>query len=89
MANSKPHTPAFGVDRDRLVEGLQALSKRVCGYMRQPCDCKYGIREQRESEKSGCPEAALAAHLISMLTKREYDRLIKKAKVSVWKGETI
>lgn len=73
--------PSNYVERDALAEGLRNLAGRSCGYTGRSCDCKYGCppRGVHGSEQTGCPEAASAAVLVSCLTKKEYERLVKKA----------
>lgn len=52
----------FGIEDDRLIEGLEALRDRLCCYMGDTCDCKYGINAETRSgsEQTGCPEIRLA-----------------------------
>lgn len=51
----------FGVDREKLIESLEALRKTVCAYGPDAdrCDCKFGISytgRRNSTEQTGCPE---------------------------------
>ena len=73
--------------RDGLIAALKAVRKhRVCGYMGDRCDCKYGFTEapdgsrpQCGSEDTGCPELYEAIGLLSALSQADFDRLFIKA----------
>lgn len=74
----------FGADQSELVAGLQRVGDRICHYgplgtWPRRCDCKYGATSQ--GEDSGCPEVALAANLINVMSPAEFARLAKRAKV--------
>lgn len=48
----------FGVNDERLIEGLEAIRKRLCVYPGPTCDCKFGA--SGKGEQTGCPEVRQA-----------------------------
>ena len=48
-------------DREEAIEFVKFIRKnRICGYVGNRCDCKYGIEPESSNkfggEKTGCPE---------------------------------
>lgn len=68
----KPWEPSYGgcaeyvTDRVGLAHALEAVRRRVCAYMGESCDCKYGLttekQERQSSERTGCPELRELTH---------------------------
>lgn len=63
-------------DKDKVVEALEKLRKSICGYMQQPCDCKYGYDGPNVGEKTGCCELSVARDIIRFLTDKEYKEIV-------------
>ncbi len=70
--------------RDSLVEALEAVRLRTCGYSdgkkaAQRCDCKFGLTiSRRGSEQNGCPELRFVLALLESLSEKEYEILSKR-----------
>lgn len=77
---------SFGIKKEFLVRNLSKISKSVCCYMGDSCDCKYlsGESEVGRGETTGCPETKLAAAIINGMTDEEYERFLKKAKFIIF-----
>lgn len=80
----------FTVSKEEIIEGLRLLRISVCGYANglhqlHTCDCKYGgpkkPRGEYQGEKTGCPEIATAIAILNAMTKKDYIKLAKKAKL--------
>lgn len=54
----------FGLDDDELLANLERLRRRLCCYMGDSCDCKFGATPVT-SEQTGCPEIRQAMAIIS------------------------
>lgn len=48
----------FGTNHENLVAGLEAVRARLCGYIGERCDCKFGA--SGVGEQTGCPEVRQA-----------------------------
>lgn len=77
-----------GLDRDRLADNLAKIKEAYCAYGAPPgglCDCKFMPEDGRVKFQSecycGCPEITQALALIRAMSKRDFARLAKKAKL--------
>lgn len=73
--------------RDLLIRSLKRIQKRLCAYKGPRCDCKFMDDEtvhicSGSENGSGCPELYLASDLISAMTHIEFNRIVKRAKLS-------
>lgn len=63
-----------------FLDGLRA--SRLCGYMGQRCDCKYGYDpgywRAHQGERNGCPEMRCVVALFECMTDREFAQLKKR-----------
>ena len=76
----------FGIKRNQLTSSLKKISKSVCCYMGDNCDCKY-LSEDSDvgsGETTGCPETKLAAAILDGMTDEEYEKFLKKAKFIIF-----
>jgi hypothetical protein len=77
----------FGINKEQLVKGLCRLSCGLCGYMGSRCDCKYMQNNDDamnfDSEATGCPETAMAATLINIMSTQEFYALAQRAGIRV------
>jgi hypothetical protein len=56
--------------RERVIEGLEALRRSICGYPQMnSCDCKYGA--SLRGEQTGCPELRYAISVLQSLPELE------------------
>jgi hypothetical protein len=53
----------FGLPDDELLANLERLRRRLCCYMGETCDCKFGTTAVT-SEQTGCPEIRQAMEII-------------------------
>jgi hypothetical protein len=68
--SARPWEPSYGfcgeaaTDRVELAHSLEAVRRRVCAYMGDTCDCKYGLTTEARasSEHTGCPELRELIH---------------------------
>lgn len=74
----------FGIEKERLVESLEIIRKRLCCYSPESiiCDCKY-LRDDEKypdpiGENTGCCEVRMAMHLIKAMTQEEFETLCKR-----------
>jgi hypothetical protein len=76
----------FGINKDRLVTNLRKVQKALCSYSAQPCDCKYGAQNAGKltEEGPGCPEVTMASELIKHMTQKEFERICKRANITVY-----
>ena len=77
----------FGISKEQLVKGLCRISTRLCCYMGSRCDCKY-MQNTNDvlscgSEATGCPESAMASHLINAMTTQEFYAIARRAGIEV------
>ena len=75
--------PAFFPKKDELATALHEMSRALCVYGGNGrCDCKYGATKAttgRADEKGpGCPEAAAAFAIVSVLSPTEFARVLRK-----------
>lgn len=76
----------FGIEKDRLVEGLKFLQKRHCAYTGPRCDCKYGVAEHpygSSGELNGCPELSETYKLIEAMSDFEFVRIARRAGIMI------
>ncbi len=80
-----------GLERDRLADNLSKIKTAYCSYSAQPgdpCDCKFipedgGYVRYKLECYCGCPEISQAAAMIRAMSKKDFARLAKKAKVNL------
>ena len=73
----------FG-DKDEVLESIKVARKNACHYMGSTCDCKYGgpvdrFSDEREGERTGCPELRTLIVLLEQMTEEEYDNILKRS----------
>lgn len=82
----------FGIDKKKLIQGLQSLQKHQCAYHGPVCDCKYGVQDPQEhhvnpknqlllTEQNGCPELRLVAKILLAMSDEDFYDLCRKANV--------
>jgi hypothetical protein len=81
----------FGVEKRRLVEGLEEVRRALCCYApgsTTVCDCKFGAEHvgDKAREQSGCPELRQATHILKAIPNWLYRLLCIRAKILVWYG---
>lgn len=69
--------------RLQIVAAMEAARKnRLCGYMGDPCDCKYGIATTNDrmggSEQTGCPEMRTAIAILRNMTDQEWEKIQRR-----------
>lgn len=79
----------FGIKKEWLVKSLCKLAASHCGYMKQPCDCKYMPEDGSKfhSETTGCPEITMAATLIANMTTQEFLTVAKRGGIIISDNE--
>ena len=77
----------FGIEKEKLVEGLKNVRKRLCAYYGdRGCDCKFGATKDAKwgSETgSGCPEVSQAYKLIEAMTQDEFNEISHRGKTLI------
>lgn len=76
----------FGIEKERLVNSLEKIRKRLCCYSPETiiCDCKYISDDNLPmpsfgGEDSGCCEVRMAMLLINKMTQEEFETICKRA----------
>jgi hypothetical protein len=81
--NAARREPRMYIDRDALAQNIEKMRKKLCVYIGNRCDCKFGGDNPGRSEQgSGCPELYQVLALLRNMTKREYDMIMKRG----WKS---
>ena len=60
----------FGISQDQLIENLEKLQKKSCGYTGGKCDCKFGA--EKTGEQTGCPEISQCIAMIKGMDRDSY-----------------
>jgi hypothetical protein len=84
---------SFGINRKELINNLEIIRKHLCSYSTNICDCKYGpnlkpkadliLSSFENTESTGCPEIRQVISILSVLTDREFNKLVRKAKILI------
>ena len=76
------NTVNWGVDKDKLIKGLQNARHNICCYASDPCDCKFGVEKIENKyiskyigENTGCPEIRQAEYLVRLMTDEEFVKI--------------
>lgn len=78
----------FGTSQKDLGPALERIALMHCAYGDiNRCDCKYGFDDRVRGERTGCPEASMAARLVDAMTPREFARLCKRARIHVFEHD--
>lgn len=78
----------FGINKWDLVINLEKIRLQRCAYSGVNfCDCKYGKENEEPSlmseSFSGCPEIGQAKRIFEVMTAKEFERLCKRAGISI------
>jgi hypothetical protein len=72
----------FYPPRQQLLKTLKEMQRKQCCYIGHPCDCKYGATDMLEGhwggEQTGCPELSCCIQILTLLTDKQYEKLMKK-----------
>ena len=77
-----------GIEKNRLTENLEKIREQRCAYGGGSiCDCKYGKKGETPrimgEAFSGCPEITMAKKIIEKMTEKEFERLCKRANITI------
>jgi len=77
----------FGIEKSRLKINLEKIRSKLCSYVGNYCDCKYGKEDQEPSNRSerfsGCPELRQVLGILEVMTEEEFKEFCDRADISV------
>lgn len=65
--------------KEQVAKALSAMQKKVCCYVGEVCDCKYGFTgEVGYGEQTCCPELRTVVELLIKMTEEEYETILMR-----------
>jgi len=69
----------FYGEKDEVRTALDIMQKKVCCYVGEFCDCKYGFTGKAEyGEQTCCPELRTVVELLDKMTEEEYINILSR-----------